>query len=124
MRKRRTFNDRVDHLEVTFSVTVRSPPGAAAHDVAQQLSRISRHQEETVWMLPPVAIDVAKTVFELAIANAHGRVVTRRRVNRRWKASRTIMFVPVGPLARPIQDRTGRGTSVVDRRRPLRSSLT
>jgi transposase len=50
--------------------------------MSQQLSHISRHQEETMDAIT-VAVDVAKTVFELAIANAQGRIIARRRLNRR-----------------------------------------
>jgi transposase len=50
-----------------------------------------------------VAIDVAKTVFELAIANAHGRVVTRRRVNRRQFAQ----FLATTPPTHVVMEACG-----------------
>jgi transposase len=50
-----------------------------------------------------VAVDVAKTVFELAIANAQGRVVTRRRVNRRQFAH----FLATTPPAHVVMEACG-----------------
>src|SRR4030095_15636131 len=41
-----------------------------------------RNQEETEMDATTVAVDLAKSVFELAIANAQWRVVERRRLNR------------------------------------------
>jgi transposase len=51
-------------------------------DVAHQLIPVSSHQEETEMDATTVAVDVAKTVFELAIANGQWRVVSRQRLNR------------------------------------------
>jgi transposase len=51
-------------------------------DVAHQLIPVSSNQEETEMDATTVAVDLAKTVFELAIANADWRVVARQRLNR------------------------------------------
>ena len=47
-----------------------------------QLTPIS-NQEETEMDATTVAVDLAKTVFELAIANAQWRIVSRQRLNRK-----------------------------------------
>jgi transposase len=52
------------------------------HDVPHQLMPISSNQEETKMDATTVAVDVAKTVFELAIANDQWRITTRQRLNR------------------------------------------
>ena len=44
------------------------------HDVPHQLMPISHNQEETEMDATTVAVDLAKSVFELAIANARWRV--------------------------------------------------
>jgi transposase len=51
------------------------------HDEPHQLTPIS-NQEETDMDATTVAVDLAKTVFELAIANAQWRIVSRQRLNR------------------------------------------
>jgi transposase len=51
-------------------------------DVAHQLIPVSSNQEETEMDATTVAVDLAKTVFELAIANAQWRVLARHRLNR------------------------------------------
>jgi transposase len=51
-------------------------------DLAHQLIPVSSNQEETEMDATTVAVDLAKTVFELAIANAQWRVVSRQRLNR------------------------------------------
>ena len=51
-------------------------------DGAHQLIPVSSNQEETEMDATTVAVDLAKTVFELAIANAQWRVVSRQRLNR------------------------------------------
>jgi transposase len=51
------------------------------HD-PQQLSALV-HQEETEMHATTVAVDLAKTVFELAFANAQWHIVARQRLNRR-----------------------------------------
>ncbi len=52
------------------------------HDVPHQLMPISHNQEETEMDATTVAVDLAKSVFELAIANARWRVWSRQRLNR------------------------------------------
>ncbi len=52
-------------------------------DVAHPLIPISHTQEETEMDATTVAVDLAKTVFELAIANGQWRIVSRRRLNRK-----------------------------------------
>ncbi len=52
------------------------------HDVPHQLMPISHNQEETEMDATAVAVDLAKSVFELAIANARWRVWSRQRLNR------------------------------------------
>jgi transposase len=47
-----------------------------------QLTAISSNQEETEMDATTVAVDLAKTVFELAIANVQWRIVSRQRLNR------------------------------------------
>jgi transposase len=47
-----------------------------------QLIPISSNQEEAEMDATTVAVDVAKTVFEVAIANAQWRIVRRQRLNR------------------------------------------
>ena len=47
-----------------------------------QLIPVSSNQEETEMDATTVAVDLAKRVFELAIANAQWRVVARQRLNR------------------------------------------
>jgi transposase len=51
------------------------------HDEPHQLTPIS-NQEETDMDATTVGVDLAKTVFELAIANAQWRIVSRQRLNR------------------------------------------
>jgi transposase len=51
------------------------------HDEPHQLTPIS-NQEETDMDATTVAVDLAKTVFELAIANAQCHIVSRQRLNR------------------------------------------
>jgi transposase len=51
------------------------------HDEPHQLRAIS-YQEETEMDATTVAVDLAKTVFELALANAQWRIVSRQRLNR------------------------------------------
>ena len=52
------------------------------HDVPHQLMPISHNQEETEMDATTVAVDLAKSVFELAIANTRWRVWSRQRLNR------------------------------------------
>src|SRR6187431_392343 len=52
------------------------------HDEPHQLTAIS-NQEETDMDATTVAVDLAKTVFELAISNAQWRIVSRQRLNRK-----------------------------------------
>ena len=52
------------------------------HDVPHQLMPISHNQKETEMDATTVAVDLAKSVFELAIANALWRVWSRQRLNR------------------------------------------
>jgi transposase len=59
-----------------------TPPGSDATSLPHQLIPVSSNQEETEMDATTVAVDLAKTVFELAIANAQWRVVGRQRLNR------------------------------------------
>jgi transposase len=59
-----------------------TPPGSDATSLPHQLIPVSSNQEETEMDATTVAVDLAKTVFEVAIANAQWRVVDRRRLNR------------------------------------------
>jgi hypothetical protein len=51
------------------------------HDEPHQLTPIS-NQEEAEMDATTVGVDLAKTVFELAIANGQWRIVSRPRLNR------------------------------------------
>ena len=59
------------------------------HDVPHQLMPISHNQEKTEMDATTVAVDLAKSVFELAIANARWRVWSRRGRRDRGASSRT-----------------------------------
>jgi transposase len=50
--------------------------------IAASADTHQRNQEETAMDATTVAVDLAKTVFELAIANAHWRISSRQRLNR------------------------------------------
>jgi transposase len=50
--------------------------------IAASADTHQRHQEETEMDATTVAVDLAKSVFELAIANTQGRVIARQRLNR------------------------------------------
>jgi transposase len=52
------------------------------HDEPHQLIPVSSNQEEAKMDATTVAVDLAKNVFELAIANARWRVIGRQRLNR------------------------------------------
>jgi transposase len=66
----------------SFTTMVWTPPGSGAASLPHQLTAISSNQEETEMDATTVAVDLAKTVFELAIANAQWRVVGRQRLSR------------------------------------------
>jgi transposase len=51
------------------------------HDEPHQLTAIS-NQEETKMDATTVGVDLAKTVFELAVANGQWRIIARQRLNR------------------------------------------
>src|ERR1700716_2710532 len=57
-------------------------PVPMRHDAASADAR-QRNQEETEMDATTVAVDVAKTVFEVAIANREWHIVARHRFNRR-----------------------------------------
>jgi transposase len=59
-----------------------TPPGSDATSLPHQLIPVSSNQEETEMDATTVAVDLAKSVFELAVANGQWRVVERRRLNR------------------------------------------
>src|SRR4051812_18877085 len=50
--------------------------------IAASADTHQRNQEETAMDATTVAVDLAKTVFELAIANDHWRIISRQRLNR------------------------------------------
>ena len=57
-------------------------PVPMRHDAASADAH-QRNQEETEMDATTVAVDVAKTVFEVAIANRQWHIVARHRFNRR-----------------------------------------
>jgi transposase len=64
-----------------FTTMVWTPPGSDATSLPHPLIPVSSNQEAEM-DATTVAVDLAKTVFELAIANAQWRVVGRQRLNR------------------------------------------
>src|SRR5262245_1506975 len=50
--------------------------------IAASADSHQRNQEETEMDATTVAVDLAKTVFELAIANAEWRIIAHQRLNR------------------------------------------
>jgi transposase len=50
--------------------------------IAASADTHQRNQEETAMDATTVAVDLVKTVFELAIANDHWRIISRQRLNR------------------------------------------
>ena len=71
------------------------------HDVPHQLMPISHNQEETEMDATTVAVDLAKSVFELAIANARWRVWSRQRLNRA-RFARFLAQTPPTRTFRPV----------------------
>jgi transposase len=72
------------------------------HDLPHQLTPIS-NQEETEMDATTVAVDLAKTVFELATANAQWRIVSRQRLNR----AQFTRFVAVTPATHIVMEACG-----------------
>jgi transposase len=68
-----------------------------------QLTAISSNQEETEMDATTVAVDLAKTVFELAIANAQWRIVSRQRLNR----ERFARFLAETPATHVVMEACG-----------------
>jgi transposase len=59
-----------------------TPPGSDAALWAASADPISSNQEETKMNATTMAVDLAKSVFQLAIANAQWRIIDRQRLNR------------------------------------------
>jgi transposase len=59
-----------------------TPPGSDATSLPHPLIPVSSNQEEAEMDATTVAVDLAKSVFELAMANAEWRIVGRQRLNR------------------------------------------
>jgi hypothetical protein len=63
-------------------VTPTMVPVPMRDDDAHQLIPDSSNQDQTEMDATTVAVDLAKSVFEVAIANTHGRLIARQRLNR------------------------------------------
>src|SRR5262249_29534987 len=71
--------------------------------IAASADSHQRNQEETEMDATTVAVDLAKTVFELAIANAHWRIVSRQRLNR----ERFARFLAETPATHVVMEACG-----------------
>jgi hypothetical protein len=59
-----------------------TPPGSSRHHCRESWVA-PRNQEEAEMDATTVAVDLAKDIFEVAVANRAGRIIERKRLTRR-----------------------------------------
>src|SRR5687767_6186496 len=65
-----------------FTTMVWTPPGLRCDMIVASADPHQHNQEETEMDATTVAVDLAKSVFELAIADVQWRITARQRLNR------------------------------------------